>query len=208
METSNGGRVAELTRKGRATRDRIVAAAAELIHDRGVSATNLQDVQAAAHVSGSQMYYHFPDKASLVREVISIRVAKTFDMFSSDQWRLDSVERLRTWRDMLVAEQRRTQCERACPLGSLASELANTQPDARVDLAAGFIGWMEAIRSGLRVMHRTGELNPDADPEQLAFALLAAVQGGLLISKTVRDVAPLAAAVDTVIDQIADLTRS
>ena len=61
----------ELTPKGRATRDRIVAAAAELMFEQGVAGTSLQDVQQAARVSGSQLYHYFGDKASLVHAVIA-----------------------------------------------------------------------------------------------------------------------------------------
>ncbi|HEY2690667.1 MAG TPA: TetR family transcriptional regulator, partial [Streptosporangiaceae bacterium] len=42
-----------LTRRGRETRERIVAAAAELIFERGVAETTLEDIRAAAGVSGS-----------------------------------------------------------------------------------------------------------------------------------------------------------
>src|SRR6266567_1457316 len=51
-----------LTPKGERTRARIVEEAAALIHERGVAGTFLEDVKAAAGVSGSQLYNYFPDK--------------------------------------------------------------------------------------------------------------------------------------------------
>ena len=51
-----------LTRRGRETRLRIVAAAAELMFDNGVAETTLEDIRAAAGVSGSQVYHYFEDK--------------------------------------------------------------------------------------------------------------------------------------------------
>ena len=59
-----------LTPKGERTRARIVEAAARLIHQRGVAGTTLDDVKAAAEVSGSQLYHYFPDKDDLVQAVI------------------------------------------------------------------------------------------------------------------------------------------
>src|SRR5947209_5060683 len=59
-----------LTPKGERTRARIVEKAADLIHERGVAATTLEDVKAAAEVSGSQLYHYFPDKDDLVQAVI------------------------------------------------------------------------------------------------------------------------------------------
>src|ERR1700685_3532636 len=70
MDSEEPGRP-RLTAKGQRTRARIVAAAARLIYERGVASTTLDDVKAAAEVSGSQLYHYFPDKDDLVQAVIS-----------------------------------------------------------------------------------------------------------------------------------------
>jgi TetR/AcrR family transcriptional regulator, transcriptional repressor for nem operon len=195
----------ELTPKGRATRDRIVAAAAELMFEQGVAGTSLQDVQQAARVSGSQMYHYFGDKASLVHAVI----AWQGETVLGRQWpwlsRLDSLQGIRAWRDYVVSTMRRRECRGGCHIGSLASELSDLDPEARSDLAAAFQRWISAIRDGLQVMQDRGELRADADVPRLACALMAAVEGGLLLANAQRDVAPLEAALDTVIDHIASL---
>ena len=79
-----------------------------------------------------------------------------------------------------------------------------------VDAAARlmFERWEGAIREGLRAMHERGDLPADAGPDHLALAVLAALQGGLLLTQLRRDTAPLEAALDTVIDRIASLRRS
>ena len=51
-------------------------------------------------------------------------------------------------------------------------------------------------------MHERGDLRPEADPDQLALATLAAVQGGLLLTQTRRDTLALEAALDTVLAHI------
>jgi AcrR family transcriptional regulator len=198
--------VMELTPKGQATRDRIVAAAADLIFEQGVAGTSLQDVQQAARVSGSQMYHYFGDKASLVHAVIAWQGETVLGV----QWpwlsRLDSLRGIRAWRDYVVSTMRRRDCRGGCHIGSLASELSDLDPAARSGLAAAFERWISAIRDGLQAMQDRGELRADADVRQLACALMAAVEGGLLLAKAQRDVAPLEAALDTVIDRIASLT--
>jgi|SRR5690242_5195775 TetR/AcrR family transcriptional repressor of nem operon len=196
----------ELTPKGRATRDRIVAAAADLMFEQGVAGTSLQDVQQAARVSGSQMYHYFGDKASLVHAVIAWQ-GDTLQR-RQEPWlsRVDSLAGIRAWRDLQVSVMRRRECRGGCQIGSLASELSDLDPAARSDLAATFQLWISAFRDGLQAMQDRGELRADADVPQLACALLAAAEGGLLLAKTLRDVAPLEAALDTVIDRIASLT--
>ena len=71
-----------------------------------------------------------------------------------------------------------------CPLGSLASELADSDDVARRDVVAGYRRWQGAIRDGLAAMKARGALVDGADVDQLAMALLTALQGGLLLAKT------------------------
>jgi TetR/AcrR family transcriptional repressor of nem operon len=198
--------VTELTPKGRATRDRIVAAAADLMFEQGVAGTSLQDVQQAARVSGSQMYHYFGDKASLTHAVIAWQ-GETL-LARQQPWlsRMDSLPGLRAWRDFVVSVTRRRECRGGCQIGSLASELSDLDPAARSDLAATFQRWISAIRDGLQAMQDRGELRADADVSQLARALMAAAEGGLLLAKAQRDVVPLEAALDTMIAHIASLT--
>ena len=66
-----------LTARGERVRTRIVEVAAALIHERGVAATTLDDVKAAAGVSGSQLYHYFPDKSDLVHAVIGYQPPET-----------------------------------------------------------------------------------------------------------------------------------
>jgi AcrR family transcriptional regulator len=196
---------AELTPKGRATRDRIVAAAADLMFEQGVAGTSLQDVQQASRVSGSQMYHYFGDKASLVHAVIAWQGEALLGRQQPWLSRIDSVAGIRAWRDYVVSTMRRRECRGGCQIGSLASELSDLDPAARSDLAAAFGRWISAIRDGLQAMQDRGELRADADVPKLAYALMAAAEGGLLLAKAQRDITPLEAALDTVIDHITAL---
>ena len=98
--------------------------------------------------------------------------------------------------------QKKRHCVGGCPIGSIAAELADDDPDARADLAAGFERWEAPIRDGLARMRAQGDLRPDTDTDALALALLVALQGGLLLTQTRRDTAPLRTGLDTVIAQI------
>ena len=192
-----------LTRKGQETRQRIVDAAAALIFEQGVANTTIEDVRAAADVSSSQLYHYFDDKPALVRAVIDHQA----DMVLSGQQTFDlsSFDGLRAWRDWVIEHQRELNCTGGCPIGSLGSELAETDPQARAHLADGFKRWEAAIQTGLREMHERGRLTPDADPDTLALALLAALEGGLLLTQIERDTRPLEAALDAMLELIARL---
>ena len=189
-----------LTRKGMETRQRIVAAAAQLMYERGVTEATLEDVRAAAGVSGSQIYHYFADKQALLLAVIEYQTEAVLDLQRPLFDKLDTIEGLRQWRDALVEYQLRLQCRGGCPIGSLGSEVAETNPEARLAVASGFLRGETAIQAGLRAMHARGEL--DTDPDDLALATLAALQGGLLLTQVQRRVKPLEAALDAALDHI------
>jgi AcrR family transcriptional regulator len=191
-----------LTRKGQATRQRIVEVAAALMYEHGVADTSTLDVQNAAGVSASQLYHYFADKKALVHAVILHQTEGVLASQSSMLAPIDSIDGLEAWRDALVELQQRQRCRGGCPIGTLSSELADVDPDARATLAAAFSRWEDAIGQGLRAMQGRGELGPDADVDRLALATLAAVQGGLLLTQARRDTLALSSVLDLVIDHI------
>ena len=186
-----------LTPKGERTRARIVEEAAVLIHERGVAGTTLDDVKAAAEVSGSQLYHYFPDKNDLVQAVIDYQADATV----SNQRHADlgSVEGVQAWRDMVITAAERVQAKGGCPLGSLGGQLAESDPEARSLIAAGFERWTTEISQGLRSLQASGQLPPGLDPDDLAVTLLATLQGGLLLAQVQRSTRPFETAVDTLL---------
>src|ERR1700744_2800596 len=195
-----------LTRRGQQTRTRIVAAAAELMFDNGVAETTLEDIRSAAGVSGSQVYHYFEDKRALVRAVIDYQADEVLGAQSDQLDHLDTVPGLRAWRDFIVDHQRQLGCRGGCPIGALGAEVAETDAAARVVAARALRRWEGRIRDGLQVMHARGDLPAGTDPEQLALATLAALQGCLLMTQLERDTRPLEAALDTMLDRIQTLT--
>jgi AcrR family transcriptional regulator len=191
-----------LTARGAATRDRIVAAAADLMYVRGVHATTLDDVRAATGTSKSQLYRHFPDKDALVHAVIALRGEQVIERETQRLGRLNSFSGLTRWRDALVQVNSLQNGAYGCALGSMASELADQDEQARASLAELFRSWEALLSAGLRRMQAKGTLSPDADPGRLAVGLMAALQGGYLLANTAHDVRPMEIALDLALDHL------
>nr|WP_300602642.1 TetR/AcrR family transcriptional regulator [Trebonia sp.] len=130
----------------------MVAAAAKLMFDGSVSGTTVEDVRAAAGVSSSQVYHCFKDKKALVQAVIEYQTETIVGGQEPMLAALDSLEGLRAWRDFLVEHQEPLDCRGGCPIGSLGSELAESDHQARAKVSAGFVRWEEGIRSGLLLL--------------------------------------------------------
>jgi TetR/AcrR family transcriptional repressor of nem operon len=198
--------MATLTAKGAATRARIVAAAAGCMAQRGVAETSIDDVRGAANVSASQLYHYFADKQALTRAVIVHQTEQVVGGQEPLLTSLDSFAALQAWRDVVVAMQDGGTSSHGCPLGALSSELADLNETARVLLTNGFARWEAALREGLVRLSERGELRAGSDPDRLALALLAALQGGLLLSQARRDTAALEAGLDAILGSLAPLS--
>ncbi|OBA81629.1 TetR family transcriptional regulator [Mycobacterium sp. 1164966.3] len=196
-----------LTAKGRATRERIVAAASELMLQRGVARTTIEDIQEAAAISTSQMYHYFADKNDLVAAVIEFQTENVLGTQHLGLDRIESVQDLYRWRDIMVELVRGLGCVGGCPLGSMANELSETDPLARARLAQSFAQWESVIHDSLTTIAARGELPDGTDVGRAALALLAGIQGGLLLSQIRRDTAPLEAAMDAMIEHLCQHTR-
>jgi TetR/AcrR family transcriptional regulator, transcriptional repressor for nem operon len=183
------------TDKGRATRNRVLDAAAALVFEHGVAGTTLDDVRAAANVSKSQLYHYFADKDDLVHAVIDRTVEQVLDA-QPRLTNLSSWAAIAGWFDDLVQLQVNRHAIGGCPIGGLAGELAETDEQARTELAAGFDRWEAPLRDGLRHMQTDGKVRHSADPARLATATLAAIQGGLVLTQTRRDPQQLRIALD------------
>jgi AcrR family transcriptional regulator len=191
-----------MTEQGRATRGRIVVAAAALIGDRGVSGTSLDDIRAATSSSKSQLYHYFGDKHGLVRAVIDHQSAVVLGAQAAALEGVQGWRDLERWVDSMVAMVEQQGTRGGCPIGTLAAALADTDERFRAALSDAFERWREAIGGTLARLQDNGLLAGDADLGSLTTTTLAAIQGGLLLAKTSRDSAQLRAALDGAIAQL------
>jgi AcrR family transcriptional regulator len=173
----------------------VLDAATALVFEHGVAGTTLDDVRAAANVSKGQLYHYFADKDDLVHAVIDRTVQQVLGAQPALA-DLSTWAAIASWFDDLVQLQIDRHAIGGCPIGGLAGELAETDEQARRELAAGFERWEAPLREGLRQMQASRKLRRRADPARLATATLAAIQGGLVLTQTRRDPQQLRIALD------------
>jgi TetR/AcrR family transcriptional repressor of nem operon len=200
--TESAARPHRLTSKGRATRERILQAATDLIALHGVAGTGTEDVRKAAGVSGSQLYHYFDSKQALIRAVVTRQAEAPPVPGRAIMGSLDSFEALRAWADAAIEHREQNVGRGECTLGSLAGELSATDEESREDLSKGFLRWQGLLYDGLFAMKERGELRADADLDELSLALLAALQGGNVLGQTLRDTAPLRASMNAALAYI------
>jgi len=185
-----------LTAKGRATRERIVKAAAAVILTDGLSALSMVNVRRAARVSGSQLAHYFTDKQALIRAVITAQTQVVLNFHRQPKLGgLRSFDDFERWIDLNMRYVRQIGYEGTPTYHALAGQLAKSDAATRETIAAGYWDWVELLEQAIVGMKDGGVLVADADPRQLAIVIVTAHQGGGTVAFTYREEWPHADAV-------------
>jgi AcrR family transcriptional regulator len=196
-----------LTRKGEATRARIVEGAAEVLRERGVVPTTLDDIRIHTATSKGQLFHYFPDgKEQLLLAVAEFEANRVLDDQEPHLSGLTSWAAWDRWRDVVVERYRRQ--GESCPLGSLVLQVGRSTPGARAVVLRLLRTWEAALATGIRAMQEQGRLPASLDVDQSAAALLAGIQGGVTIMLSTGESRHLEAALDTGIARLRALDPS
>lgn len=164
-------------------RSRILGAAYELFQLRGYNATSVQDVAAAAGVTGGALHHHFPTKQALglaaIRETVAAAVEDTWlePVRSASTARAGILKVFATLADELDAQG----AVRGCPVNNLTLELGLANPDFRDELRLQFERWRRTISEKLG----------GQDADALAVMVIAAYSGAMAIAKAEQSGEPL-----------------
>jgi TetR/AcrR family transcriptional regulator, transcriptional repressor for nem operon len=179
MTDSEIDRVVDVDRR-LGKRDRLIAAAVQLLHQHGIERTTLADIAQAAGVPVGNVYYYFKTKDEIIAAVIEAHaqqiratLAALDARYRSPKGRLKALMRE-------LARQSEVVAQFGCPFGSLCSELDKREADAGLptgQLMRLPITWAE---EQFRSLGR-------ADAHDLALDLMAAYEGSALLANTLRD---------------------
>jgi TetR/AcrR family transcriptional repressor of nem operon len=184
-----------ITRRGRASRERIVERAAELFAERGIAATTVDEVLAAAGAGKGQFYHYFRGRDELAAAAVGFRCAQVVAGLTEALGGVSSLAGLEEALAGFIAGFEQAGLP-GCPIGTLAAEVSGRNEDARLQAAAGFDAWERLLADALERMRQRGELRADAEPTVLATGLLASIEGGMVLSQARKDMASLRVAVE------------
>lgn len=169
------------------TRRRLVGTAMQLFSEKGYESTSVADILRAAGANSGSLYHFFPTKQDLLIEVLRTYRDGIATMLLEPAWSgvSDPVEKvfalLARYRQALVA----TDCFYGCPIGSLALEIHEPDPPVRELIAVNFDGWVDAVETCF--VEAGDGLPRDVDRRSLAVFTLTAMEGGVMQSRTHRN---------------------
>lgn len=152
-----------------------MAAARELVYQRGIARTTLAEIAEAADVPVGNVYYYFRTKDDIIAAVVRSRVQEVETSLAELERRHRSPRaRLKALLGVL-AERAGSTARYGCPYGTLSSELAKTADRPEPLAALPMQSMLDWIEQQFRSMGR-----PDAP--DLAVELVAAYEGGAVLS--------------------------
>jgi TetR/AcrR family transcriptional regulator, transcriptional repressor for nem operon len=156
----------------------------------------------ASETSRKRIYQHLSDQEDLVRSTLDDQAQALLSDQRQQLAEVTNIAGLDTWRDNLVAANRQRGGAFGCVLATMVSQLTDHDEHARIQLASYFAEWRRLAAAALRRMQTGGQLCRDADPDELATGLIAAVQGGYVLAQASRNVDHMATAIEMALARI------
>jgi AcrR family transcriptional regulator len=156
-------------------RERLIAAACDLLYRQGIPRTTLADIAEAAQIPLGNIYYYLKTKDDIVAAVVESRGEQLRSATAALQRRHGSPKARLKALVGLLAEQRDTIADHGCPYGTLCLELAKHSTESN-PLTAGLmeilLDWTE------QQFHAMGR----RDAHDLALELVVAYQGSAVLT--------------------------
>lgn len=175
------------TAKARATRERLLAEAAQLFSVKGYFATTVEDVMARAHLTKGGFYAHFESKEALGRAVIE---------HAAEMWAAKVLAHVMTFTDpreqlrALLAGYRAYAVgktfEGGCFFVNLATEMDDQHDDFRALVDARFEQFRQLVVSIVESGKAQGVFVADAPTEAIATLVVASLTGTMMLAKSAR----------------------
>jgi AcrR family transcriptional regulator len=173
------------------TKDRIRDSAADLFQHQGYHATGVKQIVQGASAPLASLYHFFPGgKEALGAEVVRVSGAG-YQTLVEAVWDAegDVVASVRAVFDGAAAVLEATDYEDACPIATVALEVASTNETLRVATAEVFDAWIASATGRLAAAGIATDV-----ARRLAFAIVGGLEGAFVLARATRSVEPLQAA--------------
>jgi AcrR family transcriptional regulator len=186
------------------TRERIVYASAELFRRQGYAGTGVKHIAAKADATLGSVYHFFPGgKDQLADEVL--RAGGRFFLALYEAIAAAAPDLPGAVRDFFAGAGETLEAtgyEDACPIATVAADVASTNPVLREATADVFESWLLAVAEDAA---QAGVPAERARP--LALSVLALLEGAFLLSRSLRSVEPMAACGKAAVALVDDAIR-
>jgi AcrR family transcriptional regulator len=177
--------------KAEKTKQFILETAAPLYNQKGISGVNIDDVLAATQLTKGCLYGHFENKEDLSAQVVDLLLKKITDkMYQAVADKKTAKAKVFAYIDM-HKDPINTFVSGGCPIFNTAVDADDNFPAIKQKVASIFRAGQEGLTNILKEGISNGELLPSLDPASFAFKLVASIEGGIVMCRTMDTAKPM-----------------
>ena len=189
------------------TKERILRTAFQLFHEQGFHATGVATIVREAGINPGSLYHFFESKDQLLLNVLEFAIGYLGPavMEPVESQTPDPIARIFALLDQYRNGMVRHGCRMGCPIGNLALEVSDSNPDARRLIHRNFENWASRVEDWLA---EAGDRLPlDVNRARLAHFILTVMEGGLMQARAANDLKPFDESVAVLRDHLNLLLR-
>lgn len=181
-------------------KEEIISIAREVIYSKGYQATSISDILHAANIGKGQFYHYFSSKYDLGLAVVEGLVQEwdqqlIIDIFQST---LEPAAKLNKMLDRTLTFHTEMVNKSGCPIGNLAIEMSEHDETFCVKIQYIFERWIKAVEVTLDEMVKQGQIDATIDTKKSAQAMIAMIEGGILLMKNQQNIDYLINVIDVI----------
>ncbi|ABB32863.1 transcriptional regulator, TetR family [Geobacter metallireducens RCH3] len=177
--------------KGEETRSRILDTATDLIHRKGFGATSINDLLEATNIKKGCLYFHFPGKDALGLAVLEKMRDDFLDVLETSLAGTTPGECLDNFFATVADVHKGRGFVGGCIFGNTALEMGDTDNRLVAIIRQVFKTWLGKLKTVIAAAQNSGEVRNDIPADILACQMLAAIEGGIMLSRLEKDEKPL-----------------
>ena len=199
------------TPKSKRTRQKIVAAAAQLFNEQGYHGTSMADIMAATGLTKGGIYGNFrregQDKKGVKEEIAIAAFEHTTDLVGAAiRARTSvihhSVDKLKAAVYFYKEKILLPPLAQGCPIQNTIVDAGNTEIALGQSARAVLSRWQRSLQRTIERGIERGEIRPDTNAEQLAVTYVGMLEGGIFLAKLHQDRTVFHTLADQLLDRL------
>jgi len=185
------------------TRRYIIEKAAPIFNMHGYEGTSMSLLTEAIGMTKGAIYGNFKDKDEIAREAFEYNLSMVSNQIAAVVGtRKNACDKLIAFATFYIDNFARITKTGGCPILNAAVDTDNSDLPIRSDVLRAIEKWLDSVVQNLDSGTRKGEIREDVDPAEFASLFVSSIEGGIMLAKVTGDPAPLASAVNHIIDMV------
>jgi len=169
------------------TKQAIIEQAASLFNKKGYAATSIPDITTALHISKGSFYGNFNNKEEIELAAFDYNIAKMNEALRKKiVQKNNAIDKLLVFEEYYFEGMKEERLPAGCAILNTAIEADDTHPQLNARVIDALENWKNSIKG-----KKYGQIKPEINASDYALLFIAMIEGGVMLGKTYKSLAPL-----------------